>query len=255
MPMESRSKDYPSLQETASDRPLRAYLLGQVAWASASQIQSLLVAEAIRYQLASVLLCEHRACISVGRQGSYRHLLLDFGELRRRDWPVHWVNRGGGCWLHLPGQLAIYLVVPIAWRGWSVANYLRLLKQSLADVVKDYLLPAETTSVPDTEIWVHGRPIACLGVHVRQGVTSFGAVLNVGPDLTYFPLVRTSPAAPPMTSLERECRRRIRPAEVRQFLLQHLCRHLQYAAVNIFLEHPWLKRRTNECAAIACLGQ
>ncbi|MCS7167916.1 MAG: hypothetical protein RMI91_02865 [Gemmatales bacterium] len=234
----------------SQEHSLRAYLLGQMAWSSAIQLQNLLVAEAIHYRRSSVVFCEHEPCITVGRQGSYRHVLLDLDELRRRNWPVHWVNRGGGCWLHLPGQLALYLVVPLTSLGWSVANYLQRLRQALVDTVRDYLLPAEVPSAAETEVQVHGRPIACLGVHVRQGVTRFGAVLNVGPDLTWYPFVRTSYGAPPMTSLERECRRRIRPAEVRQFLLQHLCRQLEYSAVSVSLEHPWLMRRVNESAAI-----
>jgi len=235
------------------EKRLRAYLLGQVDWSAAMQVQSLLVAEAVHFHRASVLFCEHGPCISIGRQGSYRHVVPDLEDLRRRGWQVHWVPRGGGCWLHLPGQLVIYSVIPLAWHGWTVGEYLRRLRQALVDVVKDYLLPAETPS--GTEVWVQGRPIACLGIHVRQGVASFGAILNIGPDLTCYPLVRTSYNAPPMTSLERECHRRLRPAEVREFLLQRLCQQLQYEAVSISLEHPWLVRKADESVAITSLGR
>lgn len=248
MPLES-NEARSSICPPTTGKTLRAYLLGEVELSGALQVQNLLVAEAVHYQRSSVLLCEHSPCISIGRQGSYRHVLPDLGELRRRGWPVHWVKRGGGCWLHLPGQLVIYMVTPLATRGWSLAEYMRRLLQALVGLVKDYLLPAEPAST-GTEVWVQGRPIACLGVHLRQGVTSFGAVLNIGPDLTCYPLVRTGYGTPPMTSLERECRRRIRSAEVREFLLQHLCRQLQYEAVSLFLEHPWLRQRVNEGAAI-----
>ncbi|GBD35553.1 Octanoyltransferase [bacterium HR36] len=237
------------LQRRTTEKTLCTYLLGKLEWTAALQVQRLLVAEAARSQRASVLLCEHSGCISIGRQGSYRHVVPDLEELQRRGWQVHWVNRGGGCWLHLPGQVVIYLVVPLAFHGWSLAEYLRRLRQALVDVVRDYLLSAETPA-PGTEVWVQGRPIACLGVHVRQGVTSFGGILNIGPDLTYYPLVRTSYNAPPMTSLERECHRRIRSAEVREFLLQHLCRQLQYESLMLSLEHPWLMRKASESATV-----
>lgn len=251
--MNSTSLSSETYLADTSNLSLRAYLLGRLEWTAAMQLQSLLVAEAVHYQKSSVVFCEHGPCISIGREGSYRHILPGLQELRDRGWEVHWVNRGGGCWLHLPGQLAIYLTVPLAFRGWTVAEYLRRLRQALIEGVKDYLLPAESPS-PGTEVWVHGRPIACLGVRVRQGVSSFGAVLNIGPDLTCYPLVRTSYGAPPMTSLERECHRCLRPAEVREFLLRHLCRQLQYESVSVSMEHPWLTRRTSKSAAITPSG-
>jgi lipoyl(octanoyl) transferase len=229
--------------------PLRAYLLGRVDWPAIMNWQSALVTQAWYRGQGSLILCEHPPLISVGRQGSYRHLLIDLEELQRRNWAVHWVNRGGGCWLHLPGQLAIYAVIPLAQRQLSLVEYLRRLCQALAAVVSHYLLPAEVVS-DSMEIRVSGRPIACVGVHVRRGVSSFGAIFNIGPDLTCSRLVRTGYEAPPMTSLERECRRRIRPAEVRELLLQHLASQLQYSAVSISLEPPRLPIKVNSGARI-----
>lgn len=229
---------------------LRAYFLGRVDWSSALNWQNALVVEAWRTGQASVILCEHPPLLSVGRHGSYRHMLLDLEELQRRGWSVHWVNRGGGCWLHLPGQLAIYLVIPLGQRHLSLAEYLQRLQQALAAVVSHYLLPAEVVR-QSMEVRVGGRPIACVGVHVRRGVSSFGAIFNIGPDLTCYRLVRTGYEAPPMTSLERECRRRIRPAEVRELLLHQLASQLQYGAVSISLEPPPLPAKGSSSASIA----
>ena len=63
---------------------------------------------------ACLILCEHPPLITVGRQGSRGHIRFDTEELFVRGWPVRWVNRGGGCLLHLPGQLAIYPILPLA---------------------------------------------------------------------------------------------------------------------------------------------
>ena len=51
--------------------------------------------------------------ISVGRSGSRAHIRPDDQALREAAIRVHWVNRGGGCVLHLPGQLVAYLALPL----------------------------------------------------------------------------------------------------------------------------------------------
>src|SRR5438128_168122 len=91
---------------------LQVYLLGVVEFESALAFQRRLV-----YQIsgertqAAMLMCEHPPLISVGREGSWAHMAGDPGEPRRL--PVRWVNRGGGCFLHVPGQLAIYPIMPL----------------------------------------------------------------------------------------------------------------------------------------------
>ena len=51
---------------------------------------------------------------------------------------MRWVNRGGGCLLHLPGQMAIYPVLPLDRLGLGLQAYLDRLRQVLADVLDDF---------------------------------------------------------------------------------------------------------------------
>src|SRR6266567_9392054 len=93
---------------------LHVYLLGLVEFEAALRLQRLLVYQASGEPAqAALVLCEHPPLITVGRQGSHAHILYDREELAARRWPVRWVNRGGGCLLHLPGQLAVYPVLPL----------------------------------------------------------------------------------------------------------------------------------------------
>src|SRR5205823_4765765 len=88
---------------------LNAYLLGTVPFEMALRLQRHLV-----YRVSGdrgqgcVVLCEHPPLLTVGRQGNLAGLRCDPEELRRRGWAVRWVNRGGGCLLHAPGQLAVH---------------------------------------------------------------------------------------------------------------------------------------------------
>src|SRR5208337_3584215 len=131
------------------------------------------------------------------RQGSRAHILYEPEELQSLRWPVRWVNRGGGCLLHLPGQLAIYPILPLDRMGLGLQAYLDRLRQVLVDVLADFSVTA--TAGPDgAGVCIGSRPVAQLGVAVRDWVTYYGAAFNVYPDLQSLRRVRTGPAAEPM---------------------------------------------------------
>src|SRR5262245_24795126 len=108
-----------------ADTVLQTYLLGLVEFEAALVLQRMFV-----YQVAgdrgraALLLCEHPPLITVGRQGSRGHIHLEPEELTALRWPVRWVNRGGGCLLHLPGQLAAYPILPLDAFGLGLQGYL-----------------------------------------------------------------------------------------------------------------------------------
>jgi lipoyl(octanoyl) transferase len=64
--------------------------------------------------LATVIVCEHPPSITMGRLASRVHVRPSPEQLAERDWPLHWLPRGGGCWLHVPGQVACYVILPLA---------------------------------------------------------------------------------------------------------------------------------------------
>jgi lipoyl(octanoyl) transferase len=223
---------------------LHAYLLGAVEFEAALQLQRRLVYEVSGDRgHAALVLCEHPPLITVGRQGSYAHLHGDLAELRARRWRVRWVNRGGGCVLHVPGQLAVYPVFPLDRLGLGLQAYLDLLQQVLADTLADFMVRAHT--LPGKPgVWANGRPVAGVGVAVRDWVSYYGAYLNVGPCLDGFRVVRCGgPDEPPMTSLERERHGRVRPAHVRERMLEHFATCFGFARTVLFSDHPGLNRK------------
>src|SRR5579885_3172882 len=116
----------------AAESALRVYLLGSVEFEAALALQRTLAFQmAGERQSAALVLCEHPPLITVGREGSPAHIRYDLNDLRTRHWPVRWVNRGGGCILHLPGQLAVYPIVPLDGHGLGVAAYLERLQRIL----------------------------------------------------------------------------------------------------------------------------
>jgi lipoyl(octanoyl) transferase len=234
----------PAFAATA-DSTLQAYLLGPVPFESALAFQRRLVYETVGDPRRSVLvLCEHPPLITVGRQGSWAHL-GEPDELRARRWPVRWVNRGGGCFLHLPGQLAIYPVLSLPHHGLGLRDFLTRLQNTLIALLDDFSIRGHTRG-GQPGVWVGDRLIAGLGVAVRDWVTYYGAVFNVNPDLAPFRLIRCGGAhEAPMTSLERERRGPLRPSLVRERFLEHFTTQFGFAHTSLFLDHPALGRKAH----------
>jgi len=227
---------------------LEAYLLGQVDFQTALTLQRQLVYQvAGDRRRAALVLCEHPPVITVGRQGSRAHILYQPEELRAMRWPVRWVNRGGGCLLHLPGQLAIYPILPLDRLGLGLHEYLDRLGQVIVDVLSEFGMPA-SAGPQGAAVCVGSRPVAALGVAVRDWVTYYGAVFNVKPDLESLRRVRIAASAEPMTSLQRERRGPLREALVRERLLEHFAARFGFGRLSLFFHHPALGPRAGSGA-------
>jgi lipoyl(octanoyl) transferase len=221
---------------------LQAYLLGQVDFETILGLQRRLVFQVSgdRTQ-AALILCEHPPAITIGREGSRAHILYEPEELIARRWRLYWVNRGGGCLLHLPGQLAIYPVVPLDRLRLGLDTYLEKLQLAIVDVLSDFAVP--TILRPGKPgVWVGARAVAQVGVAVRDWVTYFGAALNIHPDLVLLRHVRTGRGEEPMTSLERERRGPLRTATIRQRFLEYFTARLGFTRTSLLFHNPFLTR-------------
>jgi lipoyl(octanoyl) transferase len=224
------------------ERALQVYLLGMTDFSAALRLQQRWVFEARDDECARLLLCEHPPLITVGRHGSHAHFRVDEYEQKFRPTPVLWLNRGAGCWLQTPGQLAIYPVFPLQKAGLSLGDFYSGLQRSLQETLQEFGLNSKSVA-GSSELWVNGRPIASIGLAVRDWVTYHGAVVNINPLLSEFRDVRTGKDHPPMTSLQRECRRPVRSALVRELLVEKLTNHFGFARTALFTEHPQLVRK------------
>lgn len=229
-----------------ADRALQAYLLGSVEFEDALAWQRQMAYQvAGAPEQAALLLCEHPPLITVGRHGSRTHILCDEDDLRARRWPVRWVNRGGGCVLHLPGQLAVYPILSLVQHGLGLENYLERLRGVLLAALADFTVAGELH--PESNgIWVGARPIAAGGVAVCNWVTYHGLYLNINPDLEPFRKVLCGNAV--LTSLERERRGPVRPALVRERVLEHFAAQFGFTRTSLFFDHPALSRKASSDA-------
>jgi lipoyl(octanoyl) transferase len=227
-------------------------LLGTVDFESAQFLQERCVYEVggRTDRFGSLFLCEHPPLITVGRSGSRAHILLEQKELTVRGLHVRWLNRGGGCLVHAPGQLAVYPIIPLQRLGLGLQDYRAALVGSVLDLCKEIEVAAWPV---ERNYGVAGRggAFAFVGAAVKRWVAYQGMFLNVNPLLQMQRLVAIGGDHLRPTSLEALRGRAIAMSTVRESLIRNLTRRLGYAQYQIFTGHPLLvrtRRASNVCA-------
>jgi len=225
--------------------PLEVYLLGLVDFDDVLLLQRRIVYDLGEGRGASLILCEHPPTISVGRSGSRAHIVPDDDTLRGLDIRMRWVSRGGGCVLHLPGQLAAYLAIPFRDHGLTLSRYLDALHEAIIGVLEEFDLQG-TTRPGLPGVFLGSSRVASVGVAVSRWIAYHGVTLNVGPYLDLFdmleePGVGSSPLR--QTSMESRRQRSTPMSRVRESLVRHLERVLGLERHHVYTGHPLIRRK------------
>ena len=99
--------------------------------------------------------------------------------------PIVRSNRGGEITYHGPGQAIIYTLVDLARRGLKVREFVRMLEQSVIDVLLEGGVTA-TRKPGAPGVYVGEAKVAALGLRVSRGRAYHGIALNVDMDLSPF---------------------------------------------------------------------
>lgn len=241
------------LQTSQSSCPgapaIETYLLGRIDHGDCLALQQRLIYECggrSDGQIA-LLLCEHPELITIGRNGSRREVRLAGSELSRRGLELKWVARGGGCILHAPGQLAIYPILSLDWRRWTVGEYLARFQHGISETLTE--LGFATTTLPGRfGLWGRSGQLAAMGAAVSGGISHQGAFLNVSPARSAYgyvdaiPLRETSPGErTTMGSLVAERGRPVKMTSVRATLIEKLSSAFDADRSHLYSGHPLLR--------------
>ena len=176
--------------------------LGRIRYAEALALQKELVEKRKRGLIPDhLLIVEHPHVITLGRNGHMNNLLASEEILRRAGIEFHPTDRGGDITYHGPGQVVSYPIFDL--REWKrdVVAYVRTLEQVILDSLAEFGIQAER--VPGcTGVWVDGKKVAAIGVHISRWITSHGFALNHTTDLRYFQYIVPCGLTKPVTSLE-----------------------------------------------------
>jgi lipoyl(octanoyl) transferase len=191
--------------------------LGTIDYRTALNLQQSLVELRKHQRIPDVLLLlEHPAVITFGRNASQKNLLASNELLKQRGVELFDSNRGGDVTFHGPGQLVGYPIFDL--RGFSprlgAVQFVRQMEEGLIRTCGDLGVPCGRICGL-TGVWTQGtasgerdqidsqnsspcskpsdshdqKKIAAIGVHISRGITSHGFALNVTTDLDYFKLI------------------------------------------------------------------
>lgn len=223
---------------------MEAHLLGRIDFDTCLELQQRLLPQVAGRDDGQVvlLLCEHTPLVTIGRGGSPAEVARESRLIRSGQIRVCWVNRGGGCLMHAPGQLAIYPLVPLRWHGLSLGRLLERFQTALVESLDE--LNVVATARPQRHgLWGRSGQLAAFGLAVRHGVTYLGAYLNVDPPMGLFRLVESDAIdATRMSCLSAERRGPVRMPTVRATVIRHLAEAFGCDRYHLYTGHPLLRR-------------
>jgi lipoyl(octanoyl) transferase len=177
--------------------PIEARWLGRIGYRDAWALQKELLEQRASGGIPDqLLLLEHDAVLTLGRQADETHVLASPKELRRRGIEVIRVERGGEVTYHGPGQLVAYPVIRLADRGILVRPLVAALEAAMIATAAE--LGVQTFRRDGHPgCWVEGEPdrgrphrkVGALGLRIERGVSYHGIALNIDVDLRDFELI------------------------------------------------------------------
>jgi lipoyl(octanoyl) transferase len=175
--------------------------LGRLDWLEAFRVQQQFVEERKRGEGCDrFLFVEHPHVVTLGRNAKEQHVLASPDILARAGISLHETDRGGDVTYHGPGQIVGYPILDL--REWKrdVHAYVRSVEQFLIDALASLGLSAERDPGA-TGVWIDGKKVAAIGIHISRWITSHGFALNVDTNLSYFQYIVPCGLTKPVCSL------------------------------------------------------
>ncbi|MFO0956709.1 MAG: lipoyl(octanoyl) transferase LipB [Isosphaeraceae bacterium] len=235
---------------------LEVYLLGEAPFGEVQALQRRLAYDLGDGGGGALILCEHPPIITVGRNGSRAHIMPDDGWLRGHQVPTQWVNRGGGCILHLPGQLAGYAILPLDRMGLDVRGHLDRLSAAIIATLAEFQLEGRTIQGA-AGVFLQRSRVASLGIAVNRWISSYGFTLNVGPYLGPFRLIAEPGPGGSMlyqTSMEARRQRPASMAKVREAMIRRFEAAYDFQGHHLYTTHPMIRGKARRHVFAQSLG-
>ncbi len=228
---------------TSAPATLEVYSLGAVEFRSLLGLQDRLVYETSgRNDLrGTLLLCEHPPVVSVGREGGYEQFRVPPETFASQLMEVHRVPRGGGSLVHVPGQLAAYLLLPLDRLELGPVAFRSRLARALCATCREFHVAArENDQFPGA--WARTGQVGYVAAAIKSNVSCFGVYLNVSPALPIVRQCAPSGITHRQSSLTADRLRATSMAAARECLARHLAAEFEYDQHHWYTGHPLLVR-------------
>ena len=212
-------------ERTEASRTVQVRDLGVTLYAEAHALQTRLQQD--RHQgnaPDTLLLTEHLPVLTLGRGHPVADLRVSEAVLAERGIPIVQTERGGNITYHGPGQLVAYGIIDL--RGWRLGamDYVAGVEEAAIGMLAEFGLNGERDA-HGRGIWIQGRKVASVGIHVRRWVTMHGIAINVGANLGDFELINACGMADvEMTSMAAETGEEIGMEAAKDVFVEQFCR-------------------------------
>jgi lipoate-protein ligase B len=196
--------------------------LPQTVYGKAQALQEQCVAARRDGRLSNdlMLLLEHPAVFTLGRNGGPENLMVSDAFLKKAGVSLMPSERGGNITYHGPGQIVGYPVLDLRRIHMGVDDYVTALEDLMIAVAREWGVTAERDP-RNRGIWVDGAKAGSIGLCLRHGMVFHGFALNVNNDLTPFQWINPCGlAGVRMTSLGQAAGRDIPMDRLRQTVWQ-----------------------------------
>jgi lipoyl(octanoyl) transferase len=204
--------------ELGATAPIHSRWLGRIGYREAHALQKRHVDERAAGRIPDqLLLLEHPAVLTLGKNSDPAHILASAAELQAKGIPVEHTERGGEVTYHGPGQLVAYPIMRLHERALLVRPLVRALEAAMVDTCAALGIAAARRDGhpgcwcdPDS---AQPRKVGALGLRIERGVSYHGIALNVTVDLDDFALIDAcGMPGVESTSIARELDRTDRPS-------------------------------------------
>ena len=125
---------------------------------------------------------EHPPVFTQGKTGKAEHLLCS------TQIPVIQTDRGGQITYHAPGQQIMYVLIDLKRRQIGIRQLVSCLEKCVIDTLAGYGIVAYVKrDAPG--VYVEGKKICSLGLHISRGCSLHGLALNIDMDLNPFTFI------------------------------------------------------------------
>ncbi|MCM8800295.1 MAG: lipoyl(octanoyl) transferase LipB [Candidatus Omnitrophica bacterium] len=202
----------------------RFFDLGLIDYPTAYNFQKEIFLKVNNGQLySSVIFCEHYPVITVGRSAKREiSFFIKEEEIKNRDIPIYFVERGGSLTYHGPGQLVIYFIFNLVYFNKDIHYFLRWLEDLGIEFLRGFKISA--IRYPGyTGVWINSKKIVSIGIAIKNWISFHGISINIKNSiLENFKLIKPCGMDITMTSLEEILKKELSFIEVKEKFLSFL---------------------------------